>query len=270
MDAAFTHPGVASPVVGFALYAGAAPAASAVLEVLREEFGDAVTSRLLEVEGKGAVDTVIVAAEGVTVLCTPVDAPLPADEVLRACHPVWWREARDAVADHHSHLIITALHAGAAPEPRTQSLRESTMFSVVAANAAALPGAVAVYAGSAGLAVPAEAYRRTVDASIEAEELPVELWASVWLIPEADETHSAYTLGLDAFGHADLVVEHSRRHPSDLYHLLISLAAHVIATGAQFQPGNTVGTSAEEQLPLRARHSGIHNRMVLEVGDNLG
>ncbi len=267
MAASFAHPAPASPVVGFVLFAQAAPSASAVQDALRDEFGDAVAVQVVEVEGKGPVETVVVAADGVTALCTPVDASLPEAEVLRACHPVWWRDDPDAVRDHRSHVIVTTLHAGPTADPRAQALRESTVFSLVAARVAALPDAVAVYAGAAGIALPAEAYRRTVEASVEAEQLPVELWASVWLIPEADGSHSAYTLGLDTFGHTDLVVEHSRRHPSDLYHLLFSLAAHVIATGTPLQPGNSVGTSANERLPLRARHSGIHNRVVLEVGD---
>lgn len=262
----FRHPDAVTPVSGAVLF-GRAPAASAVADALRGEFGAGVTPQRLDLPGQGGVDAVVVTVDAVTALVAPVDRPTATEAVLRACHPVWWPDGAQAVADHRGHVVVTVLHPRERPEPRAQAIQESTIFAVVATQLAALPGAVAVHAASAGLTVPAGAYARAFTTAVEAREVPTDLWTSVWVVGEPDGTHSAYTLGLDTFGHADLVVDHTRRAPAQLHRFLADTVRYVLTRGATFSPGQTVGTSSFEQRPLRARHSSIHGRVVLEVGD---
>lgn len=137
----------------------------------------------------------------------------------------------------------------------------------MATRLAAADAAVAVHVTPAGIVLPADAYARAFTAAVASRQVPAELWTSVWLIAEADGSHSAYTLGLDAFGHRDVVVEHSLRPASDLFRFVAEVARHVLTTGAVLEPGHTVGPSADDQRPLRERHSAIHDALVLEIGD---
>lgn len=264
---AFVHPSIRTPQSGFVLFSQGAPAASEIADALRPEFGDAVEVRNLSVPGKGEIATVVVAVDAATALLGTNDAPLDTEPTLRACHPVWWQGETAPVENHRSHVVLTVLHPGDKPAPRAQAIQESTVFSVVATQLARIDGAVAVLSSNTSTCFPADAYARAFTTAVEAREVPADLWTSVWVLPEADGSHSAYTLGLDTFGHADLVVEHSRRSPAELYGFVSDVARYVLTSGAVFEPGQTVGPTASEQRPLRARHSSIHGREVLEIGD---
>ncbi len=264
---AFEHPPVASPVSGYVLVSGPAPAASDVARTLRAEFGAAVHEQTIDVPGKGRFDAVVVTVDAVTALVTPVDAALDAGQVARVCHPVWWPDGSAVAEAHTAHVVITVMHPGAKPEPRTQALQGATMFSVIATRLVERPESVAVLAASAGIAFPADEYTHIFERAVAAEQVPMVLWTSVWVVPEDDGTHSAYTLGLDTFGHADLLVEHSPRRPSELFTLLADATSYIVVRGVQFDPGQTVGPSESDQLPLRAASSAFHGRTVLEIVD---
>ena len=263
----FEHPSVASPVTGYVLASGGAPTASDLARTLRDEFGAAVSERTLDVPGKGRFDAVVVTVDDVTALVTPVDGALDAAQVARVCHPVWWPDGSATAEAHTAHVVITVMHPGAKPEPRTQALQGATMFAVIAAKLCERPESVAVLAASAGIAFPSDEYAHIFERAVTSKQVPTELWTSVWLVREDDGTHSAYTLGLDTFGHADLFIEHTRRGPADLFTLLADTARYIVVRGARFEPGQTIGPSESDQSPLRASHSAFHGREVLEVSD---
>lgn len=254
-------------VSGAVLFAGAAPSASDLAAALAEEFGDGASAQTLDIPGKGPVDAAVVSTGLVRAMVAGNAVPLDAAAALRACHPVWWQGQTDAIAQHRSHVVITVLHPGEVPEPRAQALQEATIWSVIATVVAGLPGAVAVHSAQASAVYPADAYARGFSAAVESKQVPADLWTSVWVMDEPDGTHSAYTLGLDTFGARDLVIEHSRRPPSDLFRFLADTARYLITTGAVVEAGQTVGPTPSQQHPVRERHSAIHDAMVLEIGD---
>lgn len=232
----FHHP---APTLGgacFVLFAGD-PEAGKLAEALRAsltdvEVVDAVAGGEPLVTGQLGLDTVLVA---------PVPNPVPDGEALATCHPLWWEDPTP-VAGHRSHaIVVVRSDDDPAEDPRAHALRQAMATSVAVAALLAAPDAVGVYAGAAGATFPAHEYAEQLAAARADERLPVELWVTTWLEAHEDGTVSGWTHGLASFGHADVVVEDSTREPSDVYNLLASLAAHVVATGDRLEPGQTLG-----------------------------
>ncbi|WP_040161433.1 DUF4261 domain-containing protein [Nigerium massiliense] len=262
--AAFTHPAPQSPVLGFGLFADQAPTADALAAALLDEFETGVTVEAQTDRLGRPIQVVVVRTDDVVILVTPVGAPVPAQEVLRACHPLWWDDT-DPVARHRAHVIIAATPPDGRPVDRAQALMQASLFSVVASIVMEQPGATALHYGNAGITFPAERYSGLVVDALEGGEAPVDVWTSVWMGRNDDGTVTAWTLGLDTFGHADLTVQGSPLEPEEVFERLVSLAAYIVTTGAVLLPGQSVGYSADQQLPVEASGSQMHPNGALRI-----
>lgn len=262
---AFTHPDPQLPVLGFGLSSSAHLDVEALAAALLEN--SEVGVRVVDLparEGRPAARTVAVETDDVVVLVTPVDAPVPAAEAVRACHPLWWTDPTP-VAQHASHTIITALPQRGRSVDRPLVVLIASIFSVVASVLMEQPDAVALYFGSGGITYPARRYAGQVIESLEAGAAPVDLWTSVWLQPQPDGTVSGHTIGLDTFGHADLLVERSTHTLAEVYERLAMLAAYVITTAESLQPGVPLAFSPTERLEVEPVASDAHPLGALRV-----
>jgi len=249
----FQHPEPTGPMIAFALFADAAPALDALAASLEAEFGPVETLTPVAApagaEAPTAPPALVVTAQGATVLVAAIGTPAPGDPV-RACHPVWWTD-RSPVAEHRGHVLITVARDPDDPVDHDTALTDAVALSCVAAVVAEQPDAVALFHTNGALTLPAPAYSRLVREAFDAGELPVDAWVSVWLEP-SDAGVTAFTLGLDAFGHAELSVADSAREASEVYTLLTSVAAHLVASGDQLLPGASLGPSDEERYEVLA------------------
>jgi Domain of unknown function (DUF4261) len=249
----FRHPEPVGPMIAFALFADAAPALDALAASLEAEFGPVETltpvAEPTGAEAPAAPPALVVTTQGGTVLVASIATPAPGDPV-RACHPVWWTD-RSAVADHRGHVLITVARDPDDAVDHDTALTDAVALSCVAAVIVEQPGAVALFHTNGALALPALAYTRLVRGSFDTGQLPVDAWVSVWLEP-SDAGVTAFTLGLDAFGHAELAVADSARAASEVYTLLTSVAAHLVATGDQLLPGASLGPNDEERYEVSA------------------
>ena len=247
---AFTHPSPQGPPLGFVL-ADAPIDIDALFAALSDELPGGVSRHPIQTgDGAPAGEMLAVDAQGVTLLLAPVASPVPAEAALHAAHPVWWPET-SAVRDHTHHVVITVARPQGAEIDHDAALHEAVMFSVIATIVLEQPQAVGLFYGSGGITLPAGPYRQMVTDALEAGRLPVEAWVTAWLTKHEDR-FSGRTVGLDAFGHAELSVEDSAHEASEVYGLLISLAAHLISTGDRLQPGASVGPSADERYDVLA------------------
>lgn len=263
--AEFTHPDPQGPLLGFGLFTHGVDV-DALAAALEDEIQGGVTRHTSGGGETGRPEGPMLAvdAQGVTILVAPVGVPVPDDQALSACHPLWWPDTSE-VASHTSHVVLTAYREPGSTVDRERALHEAVMFSVVATIVLEQPGAVGLFYGSAGVTIPEAAYRDLVINSLDEGRLPVEGWVSAWLLQGEDDSITGYTLGLDTFGHADLLVEDSRREASEVYALLMSLATHVVTTGEHLLPGMTIGLGPDEQHSVTARESDAHNGLVLQI-----
>lgn len=261
----FRHPAPNPSGATFVLLSGE-PDAAALADALRDDFtevevvttaADGATIDSPHVSGRLGVDTVLVA---------PIAEPVLDDEALTACHPVWWDDPTP-VAGHAAHAILVVRTDADDPEedPRAHALRQTMTASVAAAALAANPDVVGIFSRAAGATFPPQAYAEFLATARAEQELPVELWATTWLEPHDDGTVSGWTHGLETFGHADLVVEDSVHDPSAVYHLLASLAEHIVATGERLEPGHELGwADGVHQVGVPAESTDAHPLLAID------
>ncbi len=247
----FRHPAPRGPLIAFALFADAAPALDALAACLEDEFGpvEALTPVGAPDGAEGPPPALVVTTQGATVLVAAIEGPAPGDPG-RACHPVWWADA-SPVAQHRGHVLITVARDLDDPVDHDTALTDAVALAAVAAVIVEQPGAVALFHTNGAITLPAAAYARLVRGSFDAGELPIDAWVSVWLEPGEDAV-TAFTLGLDAFGHAELTIPDSAREASEVFTLLASVAAHLVATGDRLLPGASLGPSEEERYEVSA------------------
>lgn len=267
--AAFTHPPLVTPTTGYVLFSGAPPAPEDLLGVLREGFGDQVSLTELPVRSGDQVGTAVVRLGPLTALVAPVEGPLNPDLVRRTAHPAWWGQSGEDPVRHGSHVIISVMRGVTHTDARAQGFEEAGLWSAVAARVAQLDGATAVLAVTAAVSVPASRYVELVTSGRATQEMPVDLWVSVWALRNEDGTVTVFTHGLDGFGHADLVVNNSTEEPGSLIRLLGGVARMVVVQGARLVPGESVSTSPLEQRAVKAVTSPRHSNKVLEIGPPL-
>lgn len=250
---AFRHPDPRGPLIAFALFADDAPALDALAAALGSEFGP--VEMLVPVsptdapEQPAAPSALAVATQGAIVLVASIGTPAPGDPA-HVCHPVWWTDT-SPVADHRSHVLITVARDPDDPADRDTALTDAVALSAVAAVIVERPGAVALFHTNGAITLPALSYTQLIRASFDAGELPVEAWVSVWL-EAAEAGVTGFTLGLDAFGHAELEIADSAHEASEVYSLLSGVAAHLVATGDRLAPGAVLGPSEEERFEVIA------------------
>ena len=233
----FRHPDPTPSGASFVLFSSDEPDVVALAEALSTSFTEVDVTAASD-----STDRLVTAQLGLdTVFVAIAASAIPDDEALGACHPIWWDDPAP-VAGHASHAIVAVRSADEPGEdPRAHALRQSLTATEAVAALLGLPDAVGVYSGPAGATFPPEGYRDLVATSLAEPALPTELWVTTWLEPHDDETVTGYTHGLASFGHADLVIEDSTADPADIYHLLASLAAHIVESGEHLMPGQTLG-----------------------------
>ena len=253
---AFAHPEATTQFLGFVLFADVAPSLDALAAPLEGELGASVDRAQVPLgEAEPEASALVVSTQGVTVLVSPADEPVPDGAALRSCHPVWWSDPEPA-ASHRAAVVVTTVRPPEVPADLDALLPEAIAFSTVATLLAELPGAVGVFYPNGGITFPAAAYAELVREHLDAGQLPTDVWVSAWLAREDDGTIGGCTLGLASFGHAELLVEHSGHEASEVYGLLTGLAGQLVATGSGLMPGATVGPSETEQYEVSARDGG--------------
>ncbi|WP_124040053.1 DUF4261 domain-containing protein [Neoactinobaculum massilliense] len=183
---------------------------------------------------------------GVTVLVTPV---IGEAEVGTGVLP-----------PHAFHTMITLFSSMARegadmPDPVTDQFAAQRRAAMVAVHRAysrlihALmpePAAVGVAHPELGIVYPADVLNSLNDDARFLE------WVYV-AVSEGDATVGR-TRGLPLFGHLDLQVAGSAHSGSDVYNMLANTAAYVILDSGTLMPGQTLGQSEAERLPISQGH----------------
>ncbi|NGZ75068.1 DUF4261 domain-containing protein [Saccharibacillus alkalitolerans] len=180
-------------------------------------------------------------ADGLTVTCSLVRAPLPGDEVEECCsvNPLW-PEAAQSIDGYRAHVIVSV--SGIA-----DPLGGHVLFTQVLCSMLKQEHALALYMSP--MVVSAEAYVQNA-MLLKEGELPVQLWVFVGLYEE-EEGVSSYTVGLRNFGHEEIEVLRSRRDLADVFELTFNIAGYIVDCGATLRDGETIGFSVEQRLPLK-------------------
>lgn len=183
------------------------------------------------------------AGEALVVL-THLGSRIPPEELEAPCAAAWnWREARDEMDAHRSHVVVTVTW-----EPGGLIERQLLLTRVVAAAAAA-GDAAGIYWGAARLVHSPQTF---LEAAREAspDDLPVMLW--VGFLPEREPSGrtSLYTRGLRGMGLMDIEIRRSPRPASELAEFAFNVAHYMITRGEPVEHGHTIGGSDSDRYDV--------------------
>jgi Domain of unknown function (DUF4261) len=197
---------------------------------------------VVDVETQEMVTTAKIPGGSIQLLHMPM--PIPRGDLEGPVALAWhWPDASAAVGAHQSHLIV---HAASNSLDAIDVRLFHTKFL---ASALAVSRGVGVYMGNAMLVRSASDLRDDAQTASR-ENLPLLSWIGFNPVRE-DETFSAYTTGLAAFGLLELEVRRSKRDIPDLLGKLADVANYQLSSGAVLRDGDTFGETEFDRTSVR-------------------
>lgn len=202
-------------------------------------------------------DTAVFKVKGTMVAVSLMPAPIPGGEVERyAPANFLWKEAAEVSARHTAHLLIAVM--GSEKDP----VGAAKLFSAVAASCLVQPEALGIYTSGTVLE---PRYFLQVAQDMKNGGLPVMNWVFVFLY-RSEKGFCGYTMGLTQFGREELEVLDSSRQPGEILPFLYDICSYLLSGDVYLRDGETIGSSAEEKLPI-TRSPGVSvPDMSLKIG----
>lgn len=126
------------------------------------------------------------------------------------------------------------------------------LFTKLAASVLLLDNALALY--HSPMLWQAKLYREAA-ADLKRGILPALLWIYLG-IARTERGIFAYTDGLRRFGKEEIEITASLQPPHAVFDLLCDVVNCIVSENAVLQPGETIGLSADQQLPI-TRSTGV-------------
>lgn len=211
--------------------------------------------------------------EDVTVIVTPLDAPIADGEASRYTQNLAiWNGGEGVVDTHRSQVVVAAFRLGTgedddeetAPDyldPRLETLRGELAVATVTAALTALPGAIAVSVGGAATTLPSGPYRDLVTGN----PLPVPVLVGVRAGMQSETTSCVYTSGLGRFGRMDLERLDVDGPPGAAFGQMCDLVAFSLGSGTVFQPGQALEVGGPQPLVTSVETSPFTGQQVLRL-----
>ena len=173
---------------------------------------------------------------GGTVGLVRMPMPIPAGDLVGPTAVAWhWPSAADTIAAHDHHLIVYATSSA------LERLDLRLFHTKLVASILASTDAAGVYVGDAMLVRSSQDYQGDA-ARASRDNLPIMLWVGFNAVRE-ENTLSAYTSGLSAFGFLELEVHRSTQSLADLFGALADIANYQLSSGRALNDGDTFGAT---------------------------
>lgn len=175
-----------------------------------------------------------------------VPAPIPTDEVRKLAAVLAMAPPEPRASHHDSHVIVAA---NGPPGPAIGRRLLFTRLAAAAARALAEPDLV-LYWGDAPNLVPVEALTRAA-ANASPRNVPIDVWVGLVGTSGPSGKPAILTSGLEALGHAELLIPLSATAPDDCVDFAWDMAEYLVESGATLQEGEAIGRSATERIPVQ-------------------
>ncbi len=190
-------------------------------------------------------DVITFRLDGHTAAISLQPEPIPRGDLEGPCAAAWyWPEAAAAVQGHQAHLVV-----GVLPVRPLDRIEIAMLLTRVVAAVARAAGAAAIY-WTPGRLVHSPGAFLDYARQMTREHLPLYLWIDFGVGRDADGSYSLATSGMEALGQMEIEIAASRDHPRRLLDRLFNIAHYVLDKGLVLKPGETIGMSDEERIPI--------------------
>lgn len=185
--------------------------------------------------------SVVLRINDMLVACSLMPNPVPDGEAeANAKNSVVWKNAQEEVAKHKAHCMIAIMSKNGT------AVEQAELFAKVAAAMLSLKNAIGIY--KYPTVYQAQFYRDMAQSMNHGEfPTPIAIHVGMYL---SEGKMNAYTSGMQFFGKDEIEVIGSLAQPGELYGFMLSVAEYVILEDIVLQPGETIGFSEEQKLPI--------------------
>ncbi|MBO0756115.1 MAG: DUF4261 domain-containing protein [Bradyrhizobiaceae bacterium] len=175
-------------------------------------------------------------------------APYPANDLEGPIATSWmWPENPpiENVKQHRSFLLIYM--TGGAADP----VRRRLTLTAVTALAAKQSGVMAVFWPQATLVIFPRLFVDMSEEINSPQAPPLYLWVDLRAFRNADGTTGLFTTGLSQLGHMEIEIPSIDMEIGELREWLLNIMYYLLEKGPVLMDGQTIGTSAEDQIRIR-------------------
>ncbi|WP_028511075.1 DUF4261 domain-containing protein [Ruminococcus sp. NK3A76] len=186
--------------------------------------------------------SVVLRINDMLVACSLMPSPVPDHEAENnAKNSVMWTNAAEEVAKHQAHCMIAIMSKNGTPTDQAK------LFAKVAASMLILKNAIGIY--KFPTCYPCDFYLKTAEV-MQHGEFPTPIAVHVGMYLTEGGKMNAYTTGMQFFGKDEFEVVGTLAQPGYLYSFMISVAEYLITEDETLRPGETIGFTEEQKLPL--------------------
>lgn len=191
-------------------------------------------------------------------------APYPAKDLEGPLSTSWmWppQPPIETIKRHSSHLLITM--TGGTGDP----VRRRLIITAITALAAKQPGVMAIYWAEATHLIYPPVFIEMAKKITSPKAPPLYLWIDLRAFRNDDGTSGLFTTGLKPLGHMEIEIPKINMQIGELREWLINIMYYLLAKGPILKDGETIGTSAEQQIQIQHCPSMFgHSGNVMRLG----
>ncbi len=195
--------------------------------------------------------TAVFSVEDMLVTVGLMPAPVPNDEAVRNAESNFrWKEAVEVTKSHKSHLVVAVLSHG---KPMVEA---ATLFVKIGATCLKQQHAIAINAS--GTVMEPNFYMEYAKDAINDGMLPIlDLVFFGIYSNDNGKTISGYTFGLQNFEKDEIEIINSSHPANEVFEMLVEITNYVAEYDVTLNPGETIGFSEEQKLPISKSKSQV-------------
>lgn len=204
--------------------------------------------------------TAVFSVEDMLVTVGLIPVPVPDDEAVRNAESNFrWKEAVEVTKSHKAHLVVATLSHG---KPMTNA---ATLFVKVCASCLKQQHAIAI--NTSGTVMEPNFYMEYAKDAIDEGMFPIlDLVFFGIYSNDNGKTMSGYTFGLQNFEKDEIEIVDSSHPASEVFEMLMEVANYVAEYDVTLNPGETIGFSEEQKLPITKSKSQVLDFDTLKIG----
>lgn len=228
-----------------------ASGSEAIVARWRSLFPEDPEDMQLAAPGVGNAWPLLMVQGGELLTVMQMEAPMPGPELAaRAAAAYWWPQAGAAVAAHRAHLVVAPIGSPASDAAGAVASARRVTRLAAALAAAAGPAAIGVLWAGSGTLWPVSGF-----VELARRPSPLSIWVDIRLLQGQRQGEvGVATRGLRPLVGRELRLEPTALlPPAELAQRCLDIASYLLSGGgAALRDGDTIGTSPEELLHIRA------------------
>jgi Domain of unknown function (DUF4261) len=181
-----------------------------------------------------------------------MDMPIPWRDLEFPCNSTLnWTDAVREFKKMKAHLIVSSSPVG------KDYLQSHILTSKLVQAASSLSNSLGIYWGSANSVWSPKEFETLANFN-NSNEPPYALWVGIKIVGMKNKKFTAYTVGMQSFGHLEIEIQNSSKDQLDLFSRTGNVALYLLQSSVTIKDGETIGNSKNERINVTIGASIFH------------